>query len=185
MALIGLLCLHHVGPTAGRRARKGRGGAAAGKAGLTTLRSFPHALSDEQCEALIATATRDARRPEGATTFGNDQSRDSDIRWLHRDHPSVAAVHRSMAQHTAKANEAWGWPLTRPEMQGLQFARYVEPHGGYDWHTDAVPQRDKRAAGGPTGPQMVSRMVTLVAQLSDPDSYTGGDLQVGAVNGVN
>eukprot|EP01043_Picozoa_sp_COSAG02_P052553 COSAG02_NODE_5680_length_4131_cov_4.013641_6_plen_304_part_00 len=117
-------------------------------------------------------------RAPGATTFGLDSLRDSDVRWLPREHPSVSAVHRRFAEHTRTANEdGWGWPLTRPETKGLQFAKYEEPHGGYDWHVDAVPQRDRKGGG-----QMVTRMVTLVAQLSPPDSYTGGDLQVGTVN---
>ena len=100
------------------------------------------------------------------------------MRWLPREHPSVSAVHRSFAEYTNTANaEGWGWPLTRPETNGLQFAKYKEPHGGYDWHVDSMPQRDRKGGG-----EMVTRMVTLVAQLSPPDSYIGGDLQVGAVN---
>jgi PKHD-type hydroxylase len=169
-------------PSTSRRARKGhasaRTSARESPVLLPQLRSFPGVLSEEQCEQLIAAADGDGKQFAGATTFGLDSSRDSDIRWLPREHASVAAVHRSFAAYTRSANEdGWGWPLTRPETQGLQFAKYEEPHGGYDWHVDAVPQRDRKG-----GKQMVTRMVTLVAQLSDPDSYTGGDLQVGAVN---
>lgn len=176
--LLGLL-LCPVPPSAGRRSRKGRGSAHKTAAGAEqqALRSFPGALTDEQCDSLIAAAQREGKQFSGVTTFGLDSSRDSEIRWLPREHPSVTAVHKRFAEHTRAANHEWGWPLTRPETKGLQFAHYEEPHGGYDWHVDAVPQRDRKMGG-----QMVSRMVTLVAQLSTPDSYAGGDLQVGPVN---
>ena len=187
LLLAGLLC---VDPSASRRARKAarraQPAAPAQRAAATEtapelrpqLRSFPGALSGEQCDQLIAAAESEGTQFDGLTTFGHDSKRDSDVRWLPRGHPSVAAVHRSFAAHTRTANEdGWGWPLTRPEVQGLQFAKYKEPHGGYDWHVDSQPQHDRKGGG-----HMVTRMVTLVAQLSHPDSYTGGDLQVGTVN---
>ena len=34
--------------------------------------------------------------------------------------------------------EQWRWPLTQPEHHGLQLAKYVPPHGGYDWHNDII-----------------------------------------------
>jgi PKHD-type hydroxylase len=49
--------------------------------------------------------------------------------------------------------------------QGLQFTRYEAPGQHYDWHCDS---------GMKTG----RRKLSLTVQLSDPDDYEGGDLEL-------
>ena len=137
--------------------------------------SFRQALSAEECDALVAAAELENRQYQGATTAGNDKARESEVRWLSRTHAAVLPAHAQFVQRTAAANAQWRWPLTQPEHHGLQLAKYVPPHGGYDWHNDIIASQ---ASSG----RSRTRMVTLVAQLSDADEYSGGDLQVGGVN---
>ena len=58
----------------------------------------------------------------------------------------------------------WGFDLSGFD-QGLQFTRYDAPGQYYDWHTDS---------GMMTG----RRKLSLTVQLSDPDDYEGGDLEL-------
>lgn len=58
----------------------------------------------------------------------------------------------------------WQFDLSGFE-QGLQFTRYEAPGQHYDWHTDA-------------GMMIGQRKLSLTVQLSDPDDYEGGDLEL-------
>jgi len=58
----------------------------------------------------------------------------------------------------------WGFDLSGFD-QGLQFTRYEAPGQHYDWHCDS---------GMTTG----RRKLSLTVQLSDPDDYEGGDLEL-------
>jgi PKHD-type hydroxylase len=49
--------------------------------------------------------------------------------------------------------------------QGLQFTRYQAPGEHYEWHIDR-------------GMQTGTRKLSLSLQLSDPDDYEGGDLEM-------
>lgn len=49
--------------------------------------------------------------------------------------------------------------------QGLQFTRYQAPGEHYEWHIDR-------------GMQTGTRKLSLTLQLSDPDDYEGGDLEL-------
>lgn len=62
-------------------------------------------------------------------------------------------------------NEAFfGFDLTSME-QGLQFTRYTAPGEHYGWHIDR-------------GMNHGTRKLSLTLQLSEPDDYEGGDLQL-------
>jgi PKHD-type hydroxylase len=49
--------------------------------------------------------------------------------------------------------------------EGLQFTEYNAPHGKYEYHIDQI-------IGG------IVRKLTVVVQLSNPEDYEGGDLQL-------
>lgn len=55
--------------------------------------------------------------------------------------------------------------------EGIQFTKYSAPSEHYDWHID-------RSWG------MIPRKLSLSVQLSNPDSYVGGDLELRAGNGT-
>ena len=49
--------------------------------------------------------------------------------------------------------------------EGLQFAEYRSPDGNYNWHVDRIGN-------------FIPRKLSISVQLSDPDSYEGGDLEL-------
>ena len=53
----------------------------------------------------------------------------------------------------------------------LQYTTYYGGGGDYAWHTDV-------------GPMMANRKVSVVLQLTKPDEYEGGNLQLNGGNGI-
>ena len=58
------------------------------------------------------------------------------------------------------------WPITR--LENLQFSIYTKG-GCCDWHIDFEEDTNQGAGR--------DRIVNAIVQLSDPDDYTGGDLE--------
>ena len=53
-------------------------------------------------------------------------------------------------------------------VEDFQYTLYDEPNSHYTWHMDTVKNVDGHT----------SRKLSMVVQLSDPDDYSGGDLQI-------
>ena len=93
--------------------------------------------------------------------------RSAELSWLHpRD---AGWVFERLQQAVAQLNErCFGFDLAGFH-DPLQLTRYAaDLHGHYDWHTD----RGTFVNGNPP------RKLTLAVQLSDADSYAGGDLEL-------
>jgi PKHD-type hydroxylase len=94
--------------------------------------------------------------------------RDTQVTWI----KSNSIIERMMASFVLEANyKYFGFDLTNYE--NVQFAKYSKG-GLYDWHTDY---------SGAVGGEKQDRKLSCTIQLSDPNSYEGGDLQFYA--GVN
>lgn len=110
---------------------------------------------------------------DGTVGHGSNQSvvdssiRKSEIRWISRVKPFEAMWDRLIELfHEANAT-AFGFDLWQPKP--LQFTRYsAEEQEFYDWHEDLTWVRDG----------MCHRKLSMVVQLSDPDSYEGGDFEL-------
>jgi PKHD-type hydroxylase len=64
-----------------------------------------------------------------------------------------------------EANQLWGFDL-HSIIDDIQFTEYEAGGGHYDWHIDI-------------GPKTIShRKISIVIQLSDPEDYEGGDLEL-------
>lgn len=103
---------------------------------------------------------------ERASTFGgNDlKVRDSFVQFLFPNEVTEWVFAR-LAGVINGMNEAFfGFDLTAME-QGLQFTRYSAPGEHYEWHIDR-------------GMQTGTRKLSLTLQLSEPDDYEGGDLEL-------
>jgi len=61
--------------------------------------------------------------------------------------------------------DIWGYHDT------LQFTNYYGDGGHYDWHADL-------------GPGISNRKLSVVLQLSDPNDYVGGELQMNTGGGI-
>jgi PKHD-type hydroxylase len=101
-----------------------------------------------------------------ATIVGNgDKIRKSEIKWIHSDDKSFW-VYEKLGQYIQQANNAlWKFNL-QSIVDSIQYTVYYEGGGHYDWHVDI-------------GPGSINhRKVSLTIQLSDPDEYEGGDLEI-------
>ncbi len=131
---------------------------------------MPGALSAAECASLAALCAdapmRDAALV-GATTA--HQVRRAEIVWLD-DLPQAAWVMDRLIGVTVAANrQAYGFDLT-DFGESPQAARYDAARSAhFDWHADI---------GG--GMWAMRRKLTVVVQMSEPDAYQGGALDIWA-----
>jgi len=127
-----------------------------------------NAFSRNECERLrTAFAALDVR--DGGLVAGrfDTKVRQSALVWLPDDGTFEWVMHR-MTRLTADANrDAFRYALDGFEEQ-LQLASYGPGHF-YNWHID----RGRGAVAG-------RRKLTLSVQLSDPEDYVGGELELNA-----
>ena len=103
---------------------------------------------------------------QAATIVGDaDGIRKSEIKWMHPDDKSFW-VYDKISHYIHQANnELWKFNL-HSLMDSIQYTVYYEGGGHYDWHVDI-------------GPNTINhRKVSITIQLSDPDEYEGGDLEI-------
>jgi PKHD-type hydroxylase len=125
------------------------------------------AFSDAECDALIAAVTEAGARDAGLVGQGtNHNIRRAEITWLD-DVPGTDWVMDRVIDMVREANRGFGFDLTE-FAESPQVARYGAERGGhFDWHTDIGD-----------GPVARRRKLTIVAQLSAPEAYEGGALEL-------
>jgi PKHD-type hydroxylase len=103
------------------------------------------------------------------TIIGNEEEvetsvRKSKIKWL-PNNTDFAWLYDKIALMATEANQIWGFDL-HSIIDDIQFTEYETGGGHYDWHIDI-------------GPKTIShRKISIVIQLSDPEDYEGGDLEL-------
>ena len=104
-----------------------------------------------------------------ASVGGGDKNevsdyRKSEISWI-VDNNETTWLYSKIAHYAKLANkemwdfDIWGYHDT------LQYTKYYGDGGHYDWHADL-------------GPGLSNRKLSVVLQLSDPNEYEGGELQI-------
>jgi PKHD-type hydroxylase len=94
-----------------------------------------------------------------------DKFRKSNIKWLPFDSKWEWVIDRIMTQVVEANNTIWNFDL-KAIIDNIQYTEYDGNGGHYDWHLDI-------------GPGSIShRKISIVIQLSDPDDYVGGDLEI-------
>jgi PKHD-type hydroxylase len=104
------------------------------------------------------------------TTVGNDTEevestyRLSEISWVD-ENPETYWIYKRISEYAKIANEAmWNFDIWGYQ-DLLQYTKYYGNGGHYDWHADL-------------GPGISNRKLSCVLQLSTPEEYDGGDLQM-------
>ena len=126
------------------------------------------ALDLGDCERLIehvqSHPLKDAGLVKGTSA---PQIRRADIAWL-EDLPQAAWAMDQMIAHSARANrDHVGFDLSEFG-ESAQIARYgAEREAHFDWHSDVG-----------AGQWASRRKLTIVVQLSDPNDYAGGALEL-------
>ena len=94
-----------------------------------------------------------------------DKFRKSNIKWLPFDSKWEWVIDKIISQVTEANNTIWNFEL-KSIIDNIQYTEYEWNGGHYDWHLDI-------------GPGSIShRKISITIQLSDPEEYVGGDLQI-------
>ena len=128
----------------------------------------PDALSHSDCNRLIAAAQTGDLRQAGLVRGGADQQlRRAEIVWTD-DLPGCDWLMPQAMRLVAEANrDAFGFDLT-DFGESAQIARYgAERAGHFGWHSDIG-----------AGAWASRRKLTIVIQLSPPEAYQGGTLEI-------
>jgi len=130
----------------------------------------PRLFSSRECQRIIAAAS--------ASTFSDaglvggtlaDSMRRARIHWLDEEGMD-GWVFRRLLDCFAKANREHFEFALEEFAERMQVAWYgAEPGGFFDWHVDHG-----------NGQVAARRKLTVVVQLSDGDTYKGGELQTNA-----
>lgn len=113
-------------------------------------------------DALIATSPTEAE--------ADDAVRRARIAWIPAEEPHTW-IHDKLAGAVRRANRHYGFDLIG-FTEELQFTEYEGAGAFYDWHQDGLDG------------DLAVRKLSLVVQLSDPDDYEGGDLELFGLDGA-
>ena len=97
--------------------------------------------------------------------FSSREKKDKDVReseicWIKDDILKNFIYYKF---ESANSDPQWGYELT--DIEHIQYTKY-KTNGHYDWHADI-------------GPGLLSkRKISITVQLSEPDEYEGGDLEI-------
>ena len=129
---------------------------------------FTKAFTEQEIEKIIEIG--ESQPKIKATTIGEEitqqesEYRISDISWL-SNNPKTNWVFDRISDLAIKANsEMWNFDIWDFQ-DDLQYTTYYGNGGHYDWHADL-------------GVGISNRKLSVVLQLSNPDEYEGGDLQM-------
>lgn len=129
---------------------------------------FTNVFTEQEIENIIQIG--ESQPKIKATTVGDDTNQNvseyrvSDIAWLSNNEKTNWLYDR-IADLAIKANsEMWNFDIWDFQ-DDLQYTSYYGNGGHYDWHADL-------------GVGISNRKLSIVLQLSSPDEYDGGELQM-------
>lgn len=129
---------------------------------------FTDAFTPEELVKIIEIGNKLPKQK--ATTVGSEQEdvesayRLSEISWI-PDNPETEWIYKKISDYAKTANQAmWNFDIWGYQ-DLLQYTNYYGNGGHYDWHADL-------------GPGISNRKLSCVLQLSTPEEYEGGDLQM-------
>lgn len=134
---------------------------------MLTLHIVPDAFSAEECDRITALAAAQPAAEARLVGQRDHNMRRADLVWLD-DIPETGWVMDRLISVVAEANRhVFDFALTE-FAESPQVARYgAERQGHFDWHSDIGE-----------GAVAARRKLTLVVQLTDPEEYRGGALEL-------
>jgi PKHD-type hydroxylase len=110
---------------------------------------------------------------EEASVVGGDELKDvrkSKVKWIHVDDKSHW-VYDKIHSFILEANNVWKFDL-HSIVDSIQYTEYYDDGGHYGWHMDI-------------GPHPINhRKVSITIQLSNPEDYEGGELELWTGAGI-
>lgn len=138
---------------------------------------FPSAVTPAECANLVKAGLEMIPSPatvgHGGSPGVNKNIRVSETAWFQRWDPRFMPLFHRLHLMGKQAN-AWAFGLDLDDFYEIQFTVYDSKNQGhYHKHIDncwkPAPGKDER---------MYERKMSMVLQLSAPDSYTGGRLEL-------
>lgn len=132
---------------------------------------FENGFTSDEVDKII----KDAKKYsfQKAQIIGDDPNesiRKSNIKWLPYEQQWTWVYDRLMGYINEANNALWGFNL-HTVLDHIQYTEYDGNGGHYDWHLDI-------------GPNSINhRKISVVVQLSEPNKYVGGDLELHPGNG--
>lgn len=124
------------------------------------------AFTLRQCDRIVALG--DALAADVATLASDDPVdqgiRKSRVAWIEPG-PQTDWLYDKLGEIAQRANRTYGFELTGFG-EDLQYTIYDTPGAFYTWHQDGLTA------------DVATRKLALVLQLSEPDDYTGADLEL-------
>jgi len=129
---------------------------------------YQSAFTEEECESIINVAEQQGFM-ESKIVGTEDKEYDNEVRnsLVNFIFPNIDTTWIfERLQHVAETLNSGFFNFDITGMnEGCQMTKYVAPSGHYDWHLDAKPHGKVRK-------------LSMTLQLSSPDTYEGGDLEV-------
>lgn len=132
---------------------------------------FQNAFTENELIVLKKIGDATHKEKAGVTDQGTiTDTRISEVGWIA---PTIEAewIYEKIQNFVIEANNTmWNFDISGYHDQ-LQYTTYYGGGGHYDWHTDV-------------GPNMANRKISVVCQLTPPEQYTGGDLNINGGRGI-
>ena len=139
---------------------------------LTNYYFFPKGFDTFDIDRILSISELYEFQEGKVHSNGDDEAidtkiRESLIKWLIPEADKTEWIYERLMMYTIEANtELWGFDINHFK-DAIQYTEYHgDKEGHYDWHIDL--------GGGNSG----TRKISIVVQLSDPNDYEGGELQL-------
>lgn len=132
---------------------------------------FTSAFTETELALLTSLGELTDKEKGSVTDQGKvTETRISEVGWINPEENSMW-LYDKITTMVLEANDAmWNFDLLGFH-DSLQYTTYYGGGGHYDWHTDV-------------GPGMANRKISVVVQLTNPEEYTGGELNLNGGNGI-
>ena len=127
-------------------------------------------LHEDVCDEIVKAGKEITLKQAvtGSSVLPDKNIRSSKIAWIDYYNENFKDLWTFVDRTIEEAN-ANAFGVDTSFIRSLQFTNYTaHDEGHYDWHEDVFWERN----------DMYNRKLSLVIQLSDPNAYTGGDLEL-------
>lgn len=133
------------------------------------MQLYEAVFSPAQCERIIAVGSSLPDDDAGLEGEGGEHTNDHGLRrsrtsWIPPTDETMW-IFQKLGSIVERANREYRFELSSFD-EDLQFTTYDRPGAFYTWHQDGLDG------------SVANRKLSLVVQLSDPDDYEGGDLEL-------
>jgi len=129
-----------------------------------------NAIAEKDCDNFLSQYSKnkfeEGKTADNSTKEERREYRQSEVQWLQPNNVIVRAIWSYVIDINVN-----NFKVNLTGYEGVQFTKYKANGDNYKWHQDVLDKDDK-----------TQRKLSVVVQLSKPEDYKGGELQL--FNGV-